>query len=202
MKMSSNLFLEIMTLLIQILTLFALVVTAYYVIKYWEETQAMKKEMIAQNELSSTTLKSSLLPVLDVEFEKVKADPEMAQSKIQFAYDIFIENKGNGPAFNVLIQRLIIPGENKQKLALRKTTAGKLKPLSERIHMIGRGERVKIHREHSDSYEYVRITVSYRDHFRDLHKSIFEGDRDGLKLKDYPVLKDYQGTKQNNSEAP
>lgn len=67
--------------------------------------------------------------------------------------------------------------------------------------MIGRGERVKIHREHSDSYEYFRITVSYKDHFRDLHKSIFEGDRDGLKLKDYPVLKDYQGTKHNNSEA-
>ena len=194
-------FLEIMTLLIQVLTLFALIVTAYYVIKYWEETQAMKKEMITQNVLSSITLKSSLLPVLDVQFEKVKGNPETGQFEIQFAYDLFIENKGNSTAFNVLIQRVIIPGGNKQKQALIKTTAGKLGSLSKTIPMIGRGERVKIHRERSDSYEYFRITVSYRDHFRDLHKSIFEGSRDGLKLKDYPVLKDYQGTKQNNSEA-
>lgn len=193
--MPSENFWEIMKLFIEVLTLFTLIVTAYYVIKYWEETQAMKKEMIAQNELSSITLKSSLLPVLDVQFERVKAEPEMAQFEVQFAYDIFVENKGNGPAFNVIVQRLIISGENKQKQVVRKTTAGKLEPFSKTIHMVGRGERIKICREQSDSYEYVQIKVSYKDHFRDLHKSIFEGDRDGLKLKEYPVLKDYEATR-------
>ena len=200
--MTSNLFLELMTLLIQVVVLFTLIVTAYYVIKYWEETQAMKKEMIIQNKLSSLTLKSALLPVLDVQFERVKAEPEMAQFETQFAYDIFIENKGNGPAFNVFVQRLIVPGENKQKQAVRQTSRGKLSQFTKPIHMIGRGEKVKIHREQSDSYEYVRIIVSYRDHFRDLHKSTFEGDRDGLKLKEYPVLEDYQKIVNKITDAP
>ena len=183
---------EIMTLLIQFFILFTLIVTAYFVIKYWEETQEMKNEMLIQNKISSQSLKSSLLPVIDVQFERVKPDPEMAQFEIQFAYDIFLENKGNGPAFNVFLQRLIVPGENKQKRAIRQTSRGKLRQFNKTVNMIGRGENVKIHREQSDSYEYVRIKVSYWDHFRDLHKSTFEGDRDGLKLKVYPILEDYQ----------
>lgn len=188
------------TIIIDILTLITLIVTAFYVIKYWEETQAMKREMITQNRISSQSLKSSLLPVLCVQLETVKADPDLSQSKIQFAYDIFVENIGNGPAFNVSVQRSIIPDENKQKLALRPTPRHKLEQFSKTIPMIGRGERTKIHREHSDSYEYVRIKVSYKDHFRDLHKCIFEGDRDGLKLKDYPVLQDYQNIKWEHIE--
>lgn len=183
------------SMIIEILTLVTLIVTVVFVIRYWKETQAMKEEMITQNRISSQSLKSSLLPVLYVQFETVKADPGLAQFKIQFAYDIFVENKGNGPAFNVFVQRSIIPDENKQKLALRPTTQGKLEQFSKTIPMIGRGERIKIHREHSDSYEYVRVEVSYKDHFRDLQKCIFEGDRDGLKLKDYPVLQDYQNIK-------
>lgn len=188
------------TMIIEILTLITLIVTAIFVIKYWKETQAMKGEMITQSRISSQSLKSSLLPVLCVQFETVKADPDLAQFEIQFAYDIFVENKGNGPAFNISVQRSIIPDENKQKLALRPTPQHKLEQFSKTIHMIGRGERTKIHREHSDSYEYVRIEVSYRDHFRDLHKCIFEGDRDNLKLKDYPVLQDYQNIKWEHIE--
>lgn len=188
------------TIIIDILTLITLIVTAYVVITYWKETQAMKGEMITQNRISSQSLKSSLLPVLCVQLETVKADPDLSQSKIQFAYDIFVKNIGNGPAFNVFVQRSIIPDENKQKLATRATPRHKLEQFSKTIPMIGRGESTKIHREDSDSYEYVRIKVSYKDHFRDLHKCIFEGDRDGLKLKDYPVLQDYQNIKWEHIE--
>jgi len=134
MKMSSQLFIDL-------LTLFTLIVTAVFVIKYWEETQKMKNEMITQNKISHQSLKSSLLPVIDVQFEKIKPDPEMAQFPIQFAYDIFLENKGNGPAFNVLVQRLIVPGENRQKIAVKQTSRGKLGQFSKKIHMIGRGEK-------------------------------------------------------------
>lgn len=190
MKMWSQLFIEI-------LTLFALIITAVFVIKYWEETQEMKNEMITQNKISSQSLKSSLLPVIDVQFEQVQADPEMAQYPVEFAYDIFLENKGNGPAFNVFVQRLIIPNKNRQKIAVRQGSRGKLGQFTKKIKMIGRGEKVKIYREQSDSYEYVRIKVSYRDHFRDLHKISFEGDRDGLELKEYPVIEDYLGAEKN-----
>ncbi|MFH1933454.1 MAG: hypothetical protein ABIN18_17910 [Pseudomonadota bacterium] len=199
--MSGDLFMGLMKLLIQILTLFTLIVTAYFVIKYWEETQEMKNEMITQNKISSQSLKSSLLPVIDVYFERVKSAPEMAQFEVQFAYDIFLENKGNAPAFDVLVQRLIVPGENKQKRAIRHTSRGKLSQFNKTVHMIGRGEKVNIHREQSDSYEYVRIKVSYWDHFRDLHKSTFEGDRDGLILKGYPILEDFHKVEGKNEDG-
>jgi len=184
---------------IDLANLFVLLVTAIFIICYWAETQEMKNEMIAQNKLNSHAIKSSLLPVIDVQFEKVKSAPEMAQFPIQFAYDIFLENKGNGPAFNVLVQRLVMPNENRQKMALRQTSGGKLAQFTKKIPMIGRGERVKIHREHSDSYEYIQIKVSYKDHFKDLHKSAFEGDRDGLELKEYPVLGPLSNTATNDS---
>ena len=173
---------------IDLANLIALIITAVFIIFYWAETQEMKNEMITQNKINSQAIKSSLLPVIDVQFEKVKSLPEMAQFPIQFAYDIYLENKGNGPAFNVRIQRLVVPNKNRQKTALKQTSRGKLEQFTKKIPMIGRGERVKIHREHSDSYEYVQIKISYRDHFRDLHKSAFGGDRDGLELEEYPVL--------------
>jgi len=205
MKMWSQLFIDL-------LTLFTLIVTAVFVIKYWEETQEMKdemiaqnkissqslNEMIAQNKISSQSLKASLLPLIDVRFEKVKGESEMAQFPVEFAYDIFLENKGNGPAFNVVVQRIIIPDKNKQKIINRQTSHGKLGPLSRKIKIIGRGGKEKIHREQSDSYEYVRIEVSYWDHFRDLHKIIFEGDREALELKEYPVIDDYSGLKRTS----
>lgn len=186
--------------IIDLMTLVALVATAVFVIMYWAETQAMKEEMITQNKINSQSLKSSLLPLVDVQFEAVKPMPEMSQFKTEFAYDIFLQNKGNGPAFNVLFQRLVMPDKNKQKRALRPTTKGKLKPFSKRVHMIGLGEKIKIYREHSDSYEYMKITVTYKDHFKEIHKCVFEGDRDGLKLIDYPILKEYLKVNQKTSE--
>lgn len=122
----------------------------------------------------------------------------MAQYPVQFAYDIFIENKGNGPAFNVFVRRLILTNNNKQKMAVRQTSRGKLEQFTKRYKMIGRGEKVQIHREQSDSYEYVRIEVSYKDHFSGFHKTAFEGDRDGLELKEYPIIKDYAGDEKDN----
>lgn len=184
--------------ILKLLTLIVLFVTMVFVMMYWAETQQMKKEMINQNKIAAQSLKASLLPALDVQFETVKADPGLSHFKIEFAYDIFIENKGNGPAFDVTVQRLIVTEKNKQKMAIKSQPQSKLEHFSKKIHMIGRGERVKLYREHSGSFEYVKITVLYRDHFKDLHKSVFEGDRDGLILKDYPVLQEYQNIKRGN----
>lgn len=177
---------------INLLTLITLIITAVFVIRYWKETQIMKEAMITQNNVSTQSLKSSLLPVLDVQFETVKADPEVPpQWNVQFAYDIFIENKGNGPAFNVNVQRIVIPDKNQQKKALRPQPQSKLEQFTKKIHMIGRGEKIKVYREHSDSIEHVNIAVTYRDHFKDMHKCVFEGDRDSLKLVEYPILQVY-----------
>lgn len=41
---------------------------------------------------------------------------------------------------------------------------------------------------HSLFYEYTRLTVIYKDDTGKQYKSIFEGDRDGLKPIGLPVL--------------
>jgi len=175
--------------LLDSLTLITLIVTALFVILYWQETQAMKKEMIIQNRINSQQLKSSLLPALDVKLEKPISG---------FTYDLFVENKGNGPAFNIIVRRLTLPNENQQKLAIHSTTKGKLQQFSETVPMIGRGEKVKVHREHSDSYEGFKIEVLYRDHFGEIHKSVLKGDKDGLRLVEYPLLQAYSQQPQDN----
>lgn len=208
--MLSNKKIQIGQAIINIVMVGVLAYTAYWVKLYWEETQAMKNEMITQNELtfqaiksseemkeemviqnklSLQALKSSLLPVLDIRF--IKAIP-----RDSITYDIFVENIGNGPAFNVTVNRQVVPEENKQKRAIRPATRGKLGTFSKTEHMIGRGEKIRIFTERSDSFEYVRIKVTYRDLFGDRHKIIFEGDRDNLKLVEYPkVLVEMDSTK-------
>ena len=58
--------------LFQTLNLIVLAVTAFFIIRYWEETQEMKRQMIEQNRLAKKQIKSSNMPILDAIIEQVK----------------------------------------------------------------------------------------------------------------------------------
>lgn len=201
---------DLLTLCISGLTLGVLIYTAYYVKEYWKETQIMKEQMIGQTKeminqtkisshmneqmitqtkISSQTLKASLLPLLDVSIEFV------SHFTADFAYDIYLHNKGNGPAFNITVLQTIT-----KRNRLRPTSRGNLKGFSKKIPIIGKDERTKIHTEHSDSYDYFKIKAMYRNPFGELQHCVFEGNRDGLKLKEHPMLKHFQNDKSDNSE--
>lgn len=136
-----------------------------------------------------TEQKSSTIPLIDLELSRVKADPEFAQFKIQFAYDIFLQNKSNVPISHIHILRTVIPNKNRQKIAIHHNTQGKLRSFQKRINVLAPGERKKIYREHSSSYEYTKFTITYKDEYGKLYKCFFEGDRDGVYLKsNYEVV--------------
>jgi hypothetical protein len=127
--------------------------------------------------------KPSIIPLIDLELERVKADPEFAQFKIQFAYDIFLHNKSSVSISHINLSRTVIPNKNRQKIALHQNAQGKLRPFHKKINVLAPGEKEKIYREHSSSYEYARFSIIYRDEYGKLYKCIFEGDRDGVYLK-------------------
>jgi hypothetical protein len=163
-------------------------VTAVFIILYWKETQRMKNKMIEQIEITKKQLKSSNMPVLDAIIEIVKPDPELAQYPMQFCYDIFLINKGSGPAFSISIQR--IPSNTRgQKEALRGVPVGEIGPFQKSINIIGINEKVLVHRELSDSYKAYTLNVLFRDIFGDRNATEFSGDRDGLSLGKYEVMR-------------
>jgi hypothetical protein len=177
-------------LIIDLLTLFVLIITAVFVIKYWAETQEMKDQMVRQNQISVQSIQASNMPLIDLQLEVIKSDPQLAHAQIQFGYDMVLLNKGNGPAFNIIVQRFTDPEKNRQKLAIHGPPKTKLRTFVKKASILGKGERLKIYREQSESYEYMRLVVSYRDYFRERHQIVFEGDRDGIELKEYPALKE------------
>jgi hypothetical protein len=59
----------------------------------------MKEEMMEQSRLYRTGMKISNMPIID--FQIQKAPPNTG-----YVYDLFIINKGGGPAFNVLAQTI------------------------------------------------------------------------------------------------
>ncbi|MHC1743685.1 MAG: hypothetical protein AB9873_11720 [Syntrophobacteraceae bacterium] len=163
-------------------------VTAVFVILYWKETQRMKDQMMEQIGVSKKQLKSSTMPVLDAIIHTVKPKPEMAGSQIQFAYDLFLVNKGSGPAFNVSVQRT--PSVTRsQKEAVRSAPVQQIDHFHKAINIIAKDERVFIHREHSDSYRAYTLNVLFYDVLRDRYTSEFHGDRDELSLKTYDIMR-------------
>lgn len=176
--------------IIDILTLIILAITAFFVILYWKETQKMKDEMITQNKISFENIKSQNMPLVDLQMVHIKDIQEFPQDKPQFAYDLFLINKGNGPAFKIITKRTIDSTENRQRIALNPPNK-KIKPFRKKDSVLGRGETIKILREDSTSYEYMKIVVSYRDHFGERHQCVFKGDRDGIQIVDHPLLKNF-----------
>jgi putative lipoic acid-binding regulatory protein len=122
------------------------------------------------------------IPIIDIELVRVTASPEFAQYETQFSYDIILHNKNNEAISNIHVVRTIKPDKNKQKIALRESSQPKLKPFQKVINAVGPGESVKIGREFSSSYEFMNITVTYNDQYDKSFRSVFEGDRDGLRL--------------------
>lgn len=72
--------------------LLILSVTAYFVYEYWRQTQDMKSEMVKQTKLSN-------MPIIDIEIEEPPTDEG-------YDYDVFIANRGQGPAFKVIVHQI------------------------------------------------------------------------------------------------
>lgn len=172
----------------QLVNTIILGITALFIILYWKETQRMKYQMIEQNKLTNKQIKSSNMPILDAMIEQVKPSPEMAHLQMQFAYDIFLLNKGSGPAFNISIQRYPSEGRT-QKEAIHDSPNSQIEHFQNKINIIGKDEKVLVHREHSNSYRSYTLKVRFFDIFIDHYEWEFEGDRDGLALKKYEILR-------------
>ncbi len=111
----------------------------------------------------------------------------MGPFPMQFCYDLAIKNKGNGPAFNVSVQR--IPSDTRgQKELVRSTPTSQIEPFQKSISIIGKDEKVFIHREHSNSYRSFTLNVLFYDVLRDRYLSEFSGDRDDITIKKWDIL--------------
>jgi len=127
-------------------------------------------------------------PIVDIELARVKASPEFAQFEVQFAYDIFLHNKSSAAISNIRVVRTIIPDKNRQKMLVHQTAQQKLKPFQKTINVLGPDESNKIYREHSPSYEFMHLTIIYKDQHDKLFQCTFEGDREGLRLTSKEIL--------------
>jgi len=163
-------------------------VTAYFIVLYWRETQNMKLQMIEQNCIANKQLKGSMMPILDIRFEKGQPPPEFVGGQIQFSYDVFVHNKGKGPAFNINIQRFVSETRG-QKEVVRNPPISPLEHFQKTLNMIGVGESIKVHTERSDSYRSFTIMIRFSDVFKDNYEWIYEGDRDGVSIKSFNLFK-------------
>ena len=135
-----------------------------------------------------TATQETGVPLVDIELARVKASPEFAQFEIQFAYDIVLHNKSSAAISNIHVVRTIIPDKNRQKILVHQSAQQKLKPFQKTINVLGPAESGKIYREHSPSYEFMQLTVTYKDQYDKLFRCTFEGDRDGLRLTNKEIL--------------
>lgn len=129
------------------------------------------------------TQKPNAMPLIDLEFERVKADPNFPQHQIQFAYDIIVHNKSSVSISRIHVYRYVIPNKNKQKIAVHGRAQGKIGHFHKEINVLVPGEKKKIYRERSTSYEYVKFDIKYNDEYGKRYHCIFEGDRDGVFIK-------------------
>ncbi len=170
---------------IQFFILIILAITAYFVREYWEETQQMKNEMVEQSKLNRTGIKISSMPIIDFEIENAPLNGG-------YTYDLYIVNKGGGPAFNVSIRTLPV-AKRSPKDALGGKPDVEIKARHEKLSILGENEKIKLYRERSASYKKMKILVSFKDVFKELHSWEFEGDRSGIYLTKYYVLKEEAG---------
>ncbi len=150
-------------------------------------SKSTSPEMPREPQYTETKKKENRIPLIDIKFERVKAEKDFSHLEIQFAYDIYIHNKSSVSISNIRIQRLINPNKNKQKLALHGPSP-KLRPFDKTVNVLAPGDREKIYREHLSSYEYTIFVVYYRDDSGNRYKCSFEGDRDGLRMIGQPSI--------------
>lgn len=121
-------------------------------------------------------------PLLDIELARVKPSPPFEHLKPDFAYDMILHNKSDVPIHNIVIRMDVLANKNRQKLAVTGTSARNLKPFAPGINVLGAGESKVFHREHSPSYGYMKLTVTYWNN-KVWYRCDFEGDRNGINLK-------------------
>jgi hypothetical protein len=138
--------------------------------------------------ITITATQETGVPLVDIELARVKASPQFAQFEIQFAYDIVLHNKSTAAISNIHVVRTIIPDKNSQKMAVHESAQQKLKSFQKTINVLGPAESAKIYREHSTSYEFMHLTVTYKDQYDKSFRCTFEGDRDGLRLTNKEIL--------------
>jgi hypothetical protein len=128
-------------------------------------------------------------PLVDIEFVRVKAEPPFEQFKVGFAYDIFLHNKSNTVLSGISIIRMIDLEKNRQKIMGQAGSPLKLRPFDKRINVLSPNERKLLYREMSESYEYMIVRVVYDSDSGNKFQCVFEGDRDGLILKNKQQIK-------------
>ena len=121
-------------------------------------------------------------PLLDIELARVKPSPPFEHLKPDFAYDMILHNKSDVPFHDIVIRMDVLANKNRQKLAVTGTSARDLKPFSTRINVLGAGESKVFHKEHSPSYGYMKLSVTYWNN-KVWYRCDFEGDRNGINLK-------------------
>lgn len=152
---------------------------AKYSVAILDEWKSIHKKWILKGK---STTKDTGIPPVDIQVRRVTTSPEFAQFEIQVAFDIVLHNKSNAIISNINILRTIISGRNRQKIAIHHSTAQKLKPFHKTINVLSPAESSQIFREHSPSYEFMRINVTYKNQYNKLFRCTFEGDRDGVRL--------------------
>lgn len=174
--------------IIQTLSLFTLAVTAIFIYWYLKETKKMTFQMIEENRLTKKQIKSLTMPILDAIIEQVIPRPDLDHFQMDFAYDLFLVNRGSGAAFNILIKR--IPSNVRgQKEIIRETPKVQIEHFQRDINIIGKDQKVFIRREHSDSYRAFTLKIIFYDIFKDRYEWEFEGNREGLSLKKYEIFR-------------
>lgn len=121
---------------------------------------------------------TSRLPILDISIQKDK--------KSENTWNTFIENKGNGPAFNV---RALIYRNNQKsdrKKALFGHSSVDTKTSIKVIPIIGPGEKMSLLREYFNTVDVKVYKISCWDLFHQIRRYEFEGDRMEIKLHKFP----------------
>ena len=166
---------------IEIATLLVLAITLYYVYKYWDETQQMKYEMILQNAISMQSQLINKTPLIDIYIERDKDSEE--------TWNTFIENRGNGPAYNVLVIRTIDNAKVKQKLI---SGGGQVDLMGKTVNysILEAGGKRNFIREYGRSLDNMIFNVTLSDIFGEIRKYKFEGTRmEPLTVRLYPKFK-------------
>jgi len=166
--------------IISIINVLILSITAFFIVKYWQETQRMKNEMVRQNEISNRqnevlvkSFKGSNYPIIKVEVIKVENSVN--------THNISIKNIGSGPAMYINATRLP-HDENTQRVAITGIHTN-ISSFQKSISMLGPNESRKIHRDINDSVKEFTIILRYRDIFMENHEIEYRGTFNKIELK-------------------
>lgn len=182
---------DIINEIVGIFSFIAISITGIYVIKYWEEAQKTKEEIIVQNKIGFQNLKASLLPLVFVELQHYNYPPG-SNSPV---YDLYLNNRGKGPAFKIIFRRQAEQRQFCQANAVHNVSGQPLTTPLKTIDFLGAGDRIKLFTERSDSYQQMTLSVRYADIFYDWHDVVFKGNRDHIALIEYPTIPNYYDQK-------